>query len=349
MKCAICGKDIPKLGYHIKKHGLNTKDYYDKFIKKENEGKCIICGKPTTFDGLHVGYKLHCSCTCAQLDPNTQTKLAQTNLARYGAKHPLQSHIIQEKVKQTNLDKYGVENVYQSEKIKQKIAETNLNRYGFTHPMKSNEIQERLKNSMIDKYGVSYASQLEEAKKANKETDLVKYGTEYHITSVQCKQKSKTTKLNRHSTFLSKERIILMQTELNKASLNEKDFYKNLSKYYNVVYNTSSEKYPYLCDFYIFDLDLYIELNLTWTHGWHYFDETNLDDVNKLQEMKSKHNDYYDIAIDVWTKKDIEKRDCAIKNNLNYVVLWNKDQIKKFLGLLDSNYTFTGFTDFNYM
>lgn len=39
----------------------------------------------------------------------------------------------------------------------------------------------------------------------------------------------------------------------------------------NVCPQYTSERYPFLCDFYIKPLDLYIELNLYWTHGGHFF------------------------------------------------------------------------------
>lgn len=347
MICEICGKEIKNIGYHVKIHNITNKEYYDKYLKSNNDGNCVTCGKPTKFINLKKGYAKHCSCTCTQLDSETQNKIIQTSLFKYGVKHPVQSEIIQNKIKNTNQKKYGVDNVYQSEIIKEKIKKTNLITYGVEHPMQCKEIQEKLKNTIRVNYGVDYVSQSLQAKNANKITDLIKYGNEYHIASNNCIVKSLNTKISKHNISLSEKRLLFMQKELLKSSKDEQNFYSELNKNYTVLYNCSSEKYPYLCDFYIFDLDLYIELNLTWTHGWHYFDETNLDDVNKLQEMKSKHNDYYDNAIDVWTKKDIEKRDCAIKNNLNFVVIWNKDQIKKFLELLESNYTFTRFIDFN--
>jgi large subunit ribosomal protein L28 len=47
--CKICGKvckSSRSMGMHVKKqHGLLPKDYYDKFYKKESDGKCEICGK----------------------------------------------------------------------------------------------------------------------------------------------------------------------------------------------------------------------------------------------------------------------------------------------------------------
>lgn len=69
--CKICGKSFEhhtKYGLHIKRdHGFNNvREYYDKFFKKENEGKCAICGKPTKFDGVTKGYKETCSVSCAR-------------------------------------------------------------------------------------------------------------------------------------------------------------------------------------------------------------------------------------------------------------------------------------------
>jgi len=42
-------------------------------------------------------------------------------------------------------------------------------------------------------------------------------------------------------------------------------------------------RYPYYCDFYIVEDDLFIELNLHWTHGGMPFDETNSDCVKLLE------------------------------------------------------------------
>lgn len=69
--------------------------------------------------------------------------------------------------------------------------------------------------------------------------------------------------------------------------------------------------------------------------------------INIDYKMINKHDKYYEAAIDTWTKRDLERRDCAIKHNLNYVVLWNKTHIEHFFKLLDSGYEFTGYYDFN--
>jgi very-short-patch-repair endonuclease len=50
---------------HIHTHNISTKDYYDKFIKKENEGKCKRCNKETKFASINSGYQLFCSRSCS--------------------------------------------------------------------------------------------------------------------------------------------------------------------------------------------------------------------------------------------------------------------------------------------
>ncbi len=62
--CKICGYTSPMtrgLAYHIThKHKILIKDYYDTYIKLENEGLCITCGKEATFDSLTFGYRQGC-------------------------------------------------------------------------------------------------------------------------------------------------------------------------------------------------------------------------------------------------------------------------------------------------
>lgn len=42
--CKICG-ELTVLSKHIRKHNLTTKEYYDKYLKKDNEGICPVCNK----------------------------------------------------------------------------------------------------------------------------------------------------------------------------------------------------------------------------------------------------------------------------------------------------------------
>jgi len=67
-KCEICGREFERLddlGRHVSRtHKLTTKEYYDKFLKKPNEGICKHCGKLTKFFNLKIGYREFCDRTC---------------------------------------------------------------------------------------------------------------------------------------------------------------------------------------------------------------------------------------------------------------------------------------------
>ena len=92
----------------------------------------------------------------------------------------------------------------------------------------------------------------------------------------------------------------------------------------DVVRQYKEIRYPYSCDFYIKSLDLFIELNLHWTHGGKPFDPDDEECQKKLAfwKEKSKTSSYYRNAIHVWTIMDINKVNTAHKNNLNLIVLY---------------------------
>lgn len=85
-----------------------------------------------------------------------------------------------------------------------------------------------------------------------------------------------------------------------------------------------SKRYPFPCDFYIRSLDLYVEMNLSWTHGGHFYDATDSADIDKVALWRSKDTDYYRNAIYTWTVRDVLKRNAAAVNNLNYLVFWDE-------------------------
>ena len=41
--------------------------------------------------------------------------------------------------------------------------------------------------------------------------------------------------------------------------------------------------------------------------------------------MKSKNTKYYNVAIEVWTKRDVNKRNIAKQNNLNYLEIFSNN------------------------
>lgn len=109
MICRICGQETSSLGMpsHLtQKHQMSTKDYYDNYLI---EGHCKICGKPTKFCGILIGYNKTCSRKCQYEYQKTDEYLqimASTNQMKYGKDFVFQTDLI----KQGMLKKYGVAN-----------------------------------------------------------------------------------------------------------------------------------------------------------------------------------------------------------------------------------------------
>ena len=353
--------------YTSKIEGKYNKDIYEYLVNRyddsdslketlyriyngiEEHPKCPTCGKPLIFKGIFFKF---CSNICAQSSDEIKQKIKQTCLEKYGVDNYAKSKESKEKVKQTCLKKYGVEYSWQSNECKQKIKQTCLEKYGVDSPLKSKEIRNKCKLTCLEKYGVDNPAKLEENKEKVKQTCLKKYGGLAPICNPYIKNQIKQTCLEKygvdnygkslkHKTNMS---TIMLSDEMQKhrysimsknntfnTSKEEDEVYEFLSQYIDVTrqFNGSS-KYPFCCDFYIEDLDMFIECNFHWTHGGHPFDPSSIKDQVKLEQWKAKQTKYYNNAINVWTKRDVEKRNKAKEENLNYKEFWSLKELKEF-------------------
>ena len=353
--------------YTSKIEGKYNKDIYEYLVNRyddsdslketlyriyngiEEHPKCPTCGKPLIFKGIFFKF---CSNICAQSSDEIKQKIKQTCLEKYGVDNYAKSKESKEKVKQTCLKKYGVEYSWQSNECKQKIKQTCLEKYGVDSPLKSKEIRNKCKLTCLEKYGVDNPAKLEENKEKVKQTCLKKYGGLAPICNPDIKNQIKQTCLEKygvdnygkslkHKTNMS---TIMLSDEMQKhrysimsknntfnTSKEEDEVYEFLSQYIDVTrqFNGSS-KYPFCCDFYIEDLDMFIECNFHWTHGGHPFDPSSIKDQVKLERWKAKQTKYYNNAIKTWTKMDVEKRNKAKEENLNYKEFWSLKELKEF-------------------
>ena len=330
MKCEICDRKFNNsrvLGIHISTtHKMSKKDYYDKFLKRdENEGKCLECGKETGFVTLVKGYRIFCSVKCLNQSQYHIKHCTETYTKNYIDNEENRKEL-NERTRNTCLERYnGIG--FASQELTKKYNETMLLKYGHTNPSQVKEIQEKTKQTNIEKYGAENVYASEYGKQKIKETNLERYnetswtkskeGREFlkNLTNSQeYKDKQYNTKKKNNSFNTSKIE--------NKLELELKEIFPDLETQYK------SKVYHFSCDFYIPSLDLYIEYNGSWTHGGCFYDENNEDNRNTLEKWKqaSEHSRFYQNAIETWTKKDILKLETAIKNNLNYVVWFNKEQ-----------------------
>lgn len=332
MICDICNKEFKTyvgLSCHIRQsHNITSQEYYDKYIRKDGEGFCNVCQKPTSFRNFHIGYSRFCCGKCVQNSEETKSKIQQTCLDRYDSKNVYASEYGKQKCRETWLENLGVENPFQSEEVKGKIKQTNLERYNSEYSFQSKEIKDKIKNTKEERYGNSNYNNTEKARKTN----LKKYGIDCILkrddvvklkNSEEIKKKQYNTK-KRNNTFNTSKTEKELEVELRKIFPKLKTQYK-------------SKNYPFHCDYYIPELDLYIEYNGTWTHGFHFFDKDNQEDLDKLEKWKNKNSKYYNSAIKTWTQRDILKLETAIKNHLNYVVWFNQEQAYEWVKLYNIN------------
>jgi hypothetical protein len=218
--CEECGrlcKSRSGLGNHISKNH-NLKEYYDKWLKEENEGLCKICGKSTEFISIQYQYKNCCSKECS---------------LKYGG--------IREK--EECIKKYGIENVFQLESIKNKNKETNFKKYGVKYPSQSKEIREKSKQSWIKNLGVDHPSKSIKIKKRKIETCLANYGVKYPMQSNNIRRKSKITCFKKYGVEnISQNENIKIKKEITSLKNNKgKNFYKKSFNNSNLYYQGSYE------------------------------------------------------------------------------------------------------------
>lgn len=198
-ECLICGKSYTNLGYHISQaHSISPKEYYDKYLKKDHDGICVVCGKPTRFYSLSKGYIRTCSSECNGKDELRKQKAEETLLSNYGVEVTFKSKEIQDKAKSTIMDRYGVDNVSKSKEIQDKIKATNLEKYGYEVSSKSPEVKEKVKKTCLEKYGVEAPMQLQEFKDKVANTNLIRYGGVAPACSLEVQEKMKDTNIKRY-------------------------------------------------------------------------------------------------------------------------------------------------------
>lgn len=98
-------------------------------------------------------------------------------------------------------------------------------------------------------------------------------------------------------------------------------------EYPDTLRQYKDSRYPYCCDFYIPSLDLFIEFQGSWTHGPKPFIEDDIECQNQLNSwnQRSTSSEFYKNAIKTWTIRDVNKRNIAKQNHLNYIEVFSLD------------------------
>lgn len=291
----------------------------------------------------------------AMCSKEVQEKSRQTNIQKYGDPNPFS--VTSEHYKQAIKKKYGVDNVFQSEIIKQKIKDrcladhrvkfyqqtdlvrnkmrqTCLQKYGSTNYLTSEEGMEKSRIANLERYGVEKPLQNKQIKAQQEQTCIDRYGTPTPAVLQEFKDKAAETIYRHYGVYASMHdpnvREKAYQTKsingtwnTSQAEIGLENYLKSLKIEY--VYQYTCDLYPFNCDFYLPQYDLFVEIQGCWTHGRHAFNPTDPQDIDTLCLWLSKRTDYYSQAVRTWTYRDVLKRYTAKRNNLKYLEIFSDD------------------------
>lgn len=331
IKCLICEKvckNYTSLALHIHIHNLTSKEYYDKHIKTEQDGKCLVCGGETKFDRLSSGYRRCCS-KCFQKSPLKKIHSQQTNKERYGVTCNLQIKEVREKVKNNCIEKHGTDCYFKSKECKEKehqYLEKLVTQYNLTHNDKLTnvtnigqipEIKDKIKKSIQNRT----IEQNELTNEKRRKTCVIKYGAE-HWT------KNKEWLSNFQQEYFNK-------TGYYNPQQNPTIFNKRFSKYcYETVYFDSSWELAY----YIWLKDNNIEFEY---HSGVYFEYKIGNKIKKYYPDFILKDRIIEIKSDYLLNNNCkyripdEKMVCMKEHN---VIIMCKSEMKPFLDYISNKY-----------
>ncbi|MBO5003887.1 MAG: hypothetical protein J6D03_01215 [Clostridia bacterium] len=350
-KCTICGKPVQ----YIKSN---------KFRDTCSNRKCIV---ENAHNHRVATCRIKYGCDYTTQSKEMKDKSKATKQDRYGNcywsnpqktkdtwnnKTKEELEIIHNKTVDTCMKKYGVPNGGGSDIAIEKIKNSMLVHYGVESIFMSKEEREKWKKICLDKYGKEYYQSTDEFKdriKANKEASIKKrketlkntYGDETYNNQEQ-RIKTITKKYGSPNYYNVDKRNETMKANNSYGKSKEEDkLYELLKKIYpDILRQYTSDKYPFVCDFYIPSKDLYIEYQGSQYHRNRAFTDSEQDMI-ELKELKYKaehsnrHKEnkksQYDNMIYVWTDLDVRKRNIAKENNLNYIEIWNIDEYKNII------------------
>ena len=341
--CKWCGGHVSFNGYHKGSmhysacccsscHAKYTKDKrFETNIKKYGRKNFGSAEKVKEYWISHYGVD-----NPAKTD-FVKKKMRETNLRKYGFNCSSKSEIVKEKTKQTCLKRYGVEYAGQIEEAKEKSKKTCLEKYGSEYYIGSKDCLEKTIEFSKQNYNVDWFTKSEEIKNKAKKTMLRRYGVEY---SMQIPKNKEYMSYLMSSYEMQERRYNTMKRNhtFNSSSIEEEFFLYIKSRFPKVIRQYKDKnRYPYFCDFYIPELDYFIELQGYYTHGNHPFDPNSNEDLQLIEYYKKKYGEDCQ-PITIWSIKDVEKRNCAKSNHLNFKEVWSLEDGKNFVNDLYSVY-----------
>ena len=233
--------------------------------------------------------------------------------------------------------KYGVKNVFELPEfqlnpmanlsVKEKRRQTMLVKYGVEHPNQNPEIKAKMRASMVhtnmERYGVPDVMMVSEVaqRSADKRQEVMfeRYGARNSVEIPNIRNAIFESRRKNGTLCSSRCEDTLYELLVGKFGVD--DVIRN-----SIIDN----RYPWHVDFYVKSRDLFIEMNGDKCHNGHWFDDTSIDDLEivacweeQVFLSDNRKSSRYRRYIETWTKSDVEKRQTAQNNHLNYLVFWD--------------------------
>lgn len=253
IKCEICNKEFKLfqgLSHHLKSaHNIITeeekKEYYDTYLKADNEGLCKTCSNPTSYMGFGKGYRTYCSHSCVFLNEESLQKYKNTMNDKYGFEHYFQNDETQQKVHKTRreIDSYSKHSSFSNPEVIQHLSK--IRNEKITNFEKENNCTQYKK--INDKYSSTVWKKLNLPK--------IKIGEDCFI------ENKYLPVIDEFMTTYHNQRKI--------TSIAEKSIVAFIKSFYQgeIVENNRTIIKPKELDIYLPDLRLAIEYNGTWFHS----------------------------------------------------------------------------------
>lgn len=271
------------------------------FMRDDLEFKLGICEEchknRCDFDNFKVGYKRFCCTSCSSSNSHTIELKNQTIIKSYGSIESFNQIRLQHSI-ETNRKNHGVD-IWTN---RDKAEETFMDKYDSKSYMGTNEFRKKSREYYRTNFGCDTNSQI-----PNRSIIYADSFSKGAIKGFLTKKKNGTT-----TTSSVEQRLVKYLTD---------------SKI-NFIHQYKSDLYPFACDFYFPDYDLYVEIQGHWSHGKHPFNscsQNDIDTINKWEYKIANGHSQYEHAVHIWSKRDPLKRQTAKDNNLNYLEIFSTD------------------------
>jgi len=137
-ECNVTYEAMNNFSRHIGKYH-NKKDYYDKWLKEDGEGICLICKKESRFSNkFNIGYKNCCSAECVKIYNRQMFEKGMMEI--HGTIIPMRIKKSRDKYEETMMQRYNTIIPAKNKNISNKILATMNLRYGNNAPIQNKEI-----------------------------------------------------------------------------------------------------------------------------------------------------------------------------------------------------------------